>query len=221
MNKLCAVPRCSGEAVGYSTHCDTHKKALRRHGHAQQAGVTVHQLGPYLQRVQARREKNPASDLWAILEARWLALSGNAGAINAKWAGGASMVGAEVEVAVQMLKLAVAVPAADVINAVLAMYLLRDAEPRRFQSDRAFMFQMARRVRGLTSLNAGSYWDNAKKKSRRVYQDLTPNVAELLASTLAFTFGAVGLTLAAKEREDANQAQADTQRLATALEALT
>lgn len=220
MNKPCAVPRCTHPAAGHSTHCEKHKKTLRRHGHAQQAGITVHQLGPYLDRVKARRVKNPQSDLWGILEARWEAIKGNAQAIAAKWNSGAPMVGDEVRAAEQVLRLSGNVPAAALVDAVLAMYLMRDAEPRRFQSERAFGFQVVRRVRGLSEVNAGSYWDGTKGRARKVYQDIRPRVVEVLAAALAGTFGGVGLTLAAKEREEASKAQEDTQRLARALEVL-
>ena len=49
-----------------------------------------------------------------------------------------------------------------------------ELEPRRFRSDQAFWVQLARRVRGLTDVNFGERWDNARGKVRRCYRELTP-----------------------------------------------
>lgn len=220
MNKPCGVARCTEPATGFSTLCDTHKKHQRRHGHAQQAAVTVHQLAPYVARVKARRAKNPTSDVWPILAARWDAVTENAQALAQRVAGGAAVVAPEAKAAEQWLRLAGNVPAEAVVDAVLGMYLMRDAEPRRFQSDRAFLFQLVRRVRGLAPVNAGSYWDAQRGRARKVYQDLPPRVVEWLADALVKAFGGAGLILAAKEREQAEAAQQDAQRLARALEVL-
>lgn len=102
----------------------------------------------------------------------------------------------------------------------LAMYLLLDQRPSRFESDTAFDFQLVRRVRGLTYSNAGSYWDHKEQRTKRVYQDVPPRVIKAMAYSLKAAFGAPGLALAARERQDLKKAQEERQQMAAALEGL-
>lgn len=220
MTKQCAARSCTEGTTGFSTLCDNHKHIQRRHGHPEQDGITVHRLRLYLKRVEARRAKNKDSDAWSILEARWSALEGHAQGILAEWASGKAMVRAQVQAAQQLQALAGSVPPSTIVNAALAMFLMRDAEPRRFASDRAFDFQLVRRVRGLAPVNAGSYWNHKAQRATKVYRDLPPRVAELLGRQLREAFGLAGFMLAEKERAEEAKAQAQQRRLAEALEAL-
>jgi hypothetical protein len=220
MTKLCAARSCSEPTEGFSTLCANHRKTHRRHGHHEQAGITVHRLGPYLRRVEVRRGKNKDNQAWALLEARWGALVGHAQAVLAEWQAGKAMVRADVQAAHQIQVLAGAATPAAVVNAALAMFLMRDAEPRRFASDRAFDFQLVRRVRGLAPVNAGAYWNHKEQRTTKVYKDLPPRVVELLGLQLRETFGLAGLMLAEKERAEEAKKEAEHRQLAEALEAL-
>ena len=59
MTKRCAALHCAEPVAGYSTLCESHKRTLRRHGHALQKGITVLELKPFQDRIAARRSKNP------------------------------------------------------------------------------------------------------------------------------------------------------------------
>jgi hypothetical protein len=220
MKKQCAARGCTDEATGYSTLCDNHKHIQRRHGHPEQAGITVHRLKPYVRRVEARRAKNKDSNAWSLLEARWDALTAHAQAVLAGWAAGRAMVRAEVQAAHQVQTLAGAAPPDLIVNAALAMFLLRDAEPRRFASDRAFDFQLVRRIRGLAPVNAGSYWNHKSQRATRVYKDLPPRVMESLGHQFREAFGLAGLMLAEKERAEEAKKATEHRQLAEALEHL-
>ena len=55
------------------------------------------------------------------------------------------------------------------------MYLmLEQEEPRRFRSDDGFRFQLARRVRALTDVNQGTWYDHWAQRVKRVYRDTAP-----------------------------------------------
>jgi hypothetical protein len=58
---------------------------------------------------------------------------------------------------------------AEMAEVVLAMFLMLDQDRRRFRSDRAFLFQLARRVRSLSDVNAGERFDYNTAKVRRAY----------------------------------------------------
>jgi hypothetical protein len=218
--KRCEAAGCQHLASGFSTLCTTHKQAMRRHGHPAQSSVTVHELRPYVARVKAREAKNKGSEAWAILAARWEALTGHCRMVVERYAAGAVSIRQERMAAYQVTTLAGAVLAEKVVQTSLAMYLLAQDRPTRFQSDRAFRFELVRRVRGLSDVNAGTYWDQKAGRSRRVYRDLPPLVTEVMGAWLAEAFGGAGLVLATKEREDAQRARDEHQRLATALEGL-
>lgn len=215
--KQCLAPGCSGATTGYSTLCDKHKQTNRRHGDPLQEGVTVHELRPYVARVEARQAKNQDSDAWTLLAARWEAVTGHCRGIVESAEGGASYVRHERAAALQVLRLTENVQTAKVVQTALAMYLLLEDRQTRFRSDRAFRFELVRRVRGLTAVNAGEYYDHRAGRTRRVYTDPTPRVVEVMAGWLVESFGGAGLALAGKEREEAASQVQERQRLSDAL----
>jgi hypothetical protein len=97
------------------------------------------------------------------------------------------------------------------------MFILQEQQPRRFTSDVAFDFQLVRRVLRLAPSNAGTYWDHEANRSRKVYRDVPPRVIKALAVPLKQAFGAPGLMLAAKEREDVQRGADQRRRLADAM----
>jgi hypothetical protein len=218
MNK-CEASGCHELASGFSTLCAPHKQAMRRHGDPLQDGITVHELRPYVARVATRQAKNKDSDAWAILGRRWQAVIEQALTTLARFEAGHADVGHAVRAAEQVRNLKT-VPVDTIVHTALAMYLYRDGQPRRFRSDRAFDFQLVRRVRGLSDVNAGSYWDAQEGRSRRVYRDLPPRVVEHVAAGLKDAFGLAGVMLASKERAEAATVTQQTQRLAAAMEGL-
>ncbi len=218
--KHCEALGCHDTATGFSTLCNRHKQTMRRHGHPLQTGITAHELRPYLARIKARQERNKGSELWSILEARWKALEGHGKSIMEAVMGGAAHIRHERLAAQQIGILAGSVPADKAIQTALAMYLMADERPTRFQSDKAFRFELVRRMRGLSEVNAASYWDHKAGKMRKVYRDTPPDAMETLGRWIAEAFGAAGLTLAGKEREEAQLKATERQRLADALERL-
>jgi hypothetical protein len=220
MLRICHAPGCNEAVTGYSHYCDNHKKNARRHGAPQQQSVTVHELRPYAELVEARRAKNPGSEVWTILESRWARVLDRARVELQRYTEGQTVVRWERLAAHHMAAIGNEVEPWTVVRTALAMYLMQDQQPRRFITDVAFDFQLVRRVRGLAETNAGSYWDHKEQRSKRVYRDIPPRVTQSMAQPLKDAFGAAGLTLAAKEREDANKAGEERLRLASALEGL-
>lgn len=220
MTKYCTALRCQEMAAGFSTLCHNHKQIQRRHGDPAQTGVTVFQLRPYTARVVARQAKNADNESWDIVRGMWASHVAEARRDIEAAESGAAFVRHRIEAARQAVHLADAVSADDVMRTALAMYLYREDQPRRFRSDRAFDFQLVRRVRGLSAMNAGSYWDNKEKRSRRVYKDMPPRVVEALAALLKGAFGLAGVMLARKEQAELYQAGEERARLGRALEAM-
>lgn len=60
----CKVTGCSHPKEGRSHYCLSHKKNKARHGHAEQASVSSHELATYLKTVRARIAKNINSPVW-------------------------------------------------------------------------------------------------------------------------------------------------------------
>lgn len=221
MPRLCRTPGCQEAAHGYSLFCENHKKTTRRHGAPTQQGVTVHELKPYVNLVEARKAKNPESEAWSILTARWQAVLGHAQGTLQRHAEGRAGVRWERLAAQHLVTIGRDVEPWSVVKTAIAMYLMQDQRPTRFASDAAFDHQLVRRVRGLTDTNAGAYWDHQEQRSKRVYRDIPPRVIQSMAEPLKVAFGAAGLTLAAKEREDIDKVSEERRRLASALEGLT
>jgi hypothetical protein len=166
------------------------------------------------------QERNKGSEAWPLLVARWGALEGHSRGILDQVAKGLAYLKHERKAAEQVITLAGSVPAEKVVRTALAMFIMLEERPTRFLSDQAFRFQLVRRVRGLSAVNAGEYHDYRTGKSRKVYRDMPPEAVKVLGQWVAEAFGASGSKLASMEQEKARQSAAEKQRLADALEGL-
>lgn len=185
-----------------------------------QEGVTVHDLRPYLALVELRKAKNPGSEAWAILVARWGVVLDHAQATLQRFSEGHAGGRVERLAAYHLAKVGEEVEAWTVVKTALAMFIMEEQRPSRFSNDDAFDFQLVRRVRGLAESNAGQYWDHKEQRTKKVYRDIPPRVMQAMAQPLKMAFGAPGLTLAAKEREDIQRVNDERKRLTNALEGL-
>ena len=219
--RRCAVASCGQPVGGHSKHCEAHKRTLRRHGHAEQKGVTVYELSAFKEGVERRRAKNPGNPTWSLLEGRWLALTGHAEATMNSYSTGAASITHERATAALLLRLRDTVPASAVINTALAMVSMEEQRPSRFRSDRAFLFELARRVRGLADVAAGSRWSPVESRMKRTYSEVPPRVLECLGASLQAAFGVAGMRLAALDKQDADGVQAERVELHDALRKMT
>ena len=108
-------------------------------------------------------------------------------------------------------------PVDAVIDTALAMFLLWEQSPHRFMSDKAFNFQLARRVRGLAEANSSSHYSATEGRIKRTYKDTPPRVLDCLAESLKVAFGIAGMRLAELEKKDVEGLKAERQQLNDAL----
>ncbi len=165
----------------------------------------------------ARRMKNPTNPAWGLLQARWEALTSQAVAVLDAFALGAPTITYERMAAELLIVLRDAVPAEVVVDTALAMVAMENQLPGRFRSDRAFLFEMARRVRGLANVNAGSRWSPVEARMKRTYTEVPPRVLERLGASLQLAFGVAGMRLAELDKRDAQGKQAERVELHDAL----
>jgi uncharacterized protein (DUF924 family) len=121
----------------------------------------------------------------------------------------------------ELVKLSGQVKAQEVIHTALAVFILQDQHPRKFYSDAGFRFQLVRRVRALTDLNVGAWWDHKANKVKRVYRDLPIQCTSIMGQWLAEAFGGAGIRLAELERADLEKQREAVADYHKALEQLT
>lgn len=220
MSRPCSVFQCPETAAGFGALCNRHKAIRRRHGHPEQTGVTVQELAPYRQRVRLRMEKNQGNQAWSILAQRWGVVIDAAKAQEAEALRGRPFVTHEREAGQELVKLAREVPVETLTETVLALFLMQEEQPRRFKSDAAFDAQVARRARALTDTNAGTYWDDKAKRTKRVYRDVAPRTLAVIAEHIKAAFGVAGLYVARLEQRESEQTKNQQVALVEALENL-
>lgn len=218
--RTCRAPGCGARTTRYGAFCQTHRSRSRRHGHPEQEGITKADLTQYLKLVRARIERNQQSPLWAECEARWNAVLEHARRVLAAFQRGQAGYRCERIAAQEVVKLAENVAPSMVTQTTFAMFILQDYQPRRFRSDQAFRFQLVRRVRGLTELNAGSWYNHRTGKTHKAYRELPPRAVVVFGRWVADALGGVGLHLARLERQQEEARQQQANSLAGALEAL-
>ena len=217
MTKRCISIHCADPVSGFSTLCERHKRNQRRHGHPEQKGITVQELKPFQDRITARRIKNPTNPTWELLRGRWSALTGHAKTALADYARGGVTITYERQTAEQLVALLDNVGGDAVIDTALAMFTMWELMPSRFQSDKAFNFQLSRRVRGLAEVNKGSHYSAKEGRMKRTYTDIPPRVLECLAASLKVAFGVAGMRFAELDKGDAEGVKVEKQQLNDAL----
>lgn len=217
MATICRAPGCTAHTTSFGYYCPAHKSTLRRHGHPEQQAITKAELKPFIAAVRRRVEKNAENAVWSHAEARWQVVVDHARGLVAEAESGRAGSSVERRAASEVLRLAADVDARAVMEAVFAMYLLQEADPRRFRSDDAFRAQLVRRVRGLVEANARSWVAPGTGKAKRAYVELAPRAAMNLARWLVDAFGGIGLHLARMEARDREAERARIEELGMAL----
>ncbi|MBS7705191.1 hypothetical protein KIO73_18020 [Chelatococcus asaccharovorans] len=201
----------------FAVYCPAHQSRNRRHGHPEQLAITKDVLKPKLRTIRRRIAKNSVSPLWDCLEARWgVILEHSKGVLASK----APMDRHYRTAARELAKLGTSVEADTIVETALAMVVLQSFEPQRFKSDKAFRVQLSRRLRGLTDLNAGLWYDHTTGKMKRAYRELSPKAAVIIAGIITQAFGPAGLRIAQLERMDHEERNYGVSTVRRALEAL-
>jgi hypothetical protein len=170
--------------------------------------------------VRARIEKNKGNPTWELLHARWTALVEIAKAEEARYQTGVAHNRYEREAWFNVVKIGAYVDSTEVIEVVLAMYLLQEENTRRFKSDRAFSEQLVRRTRGLAPINIGSHYNYKTGKVKKVYRDAKPKTTAILARALQDTFGVAGVVVAGLEKHEIDRLESEKKALYDSIGAL-
>jgi hypothetical protein len=201
MARPCSIPGCTGHTTQWGSYCPTHAAQARRHGHPEQRAVTKAELRPFERRALERVDLNAGNPLWAGVEANWRGLGVRARGILTDFRAGRAGSRHERIAAEEVLKLAEHIEPAAFLITGMAMFLMQEADPHRFRSDDAFRFQLTRRVRGLSEVNAGTWTDRTTGRRKLVYRELPPKAAAVLARWFIETLAGVGVLVARLEHQ--------------------
>ena len=125
MRRTCRAPGCHSLAASrFAAYCGPHRAALRRHGAVDQKAVTKAHLKTYLRLAKARIAKNPDSEAWTTLDARWRVLVDHAQAIVAAAVAGRAGSRFERAAAYEVVKLAEEVKPREVVEVTCAMVMM-------------------------------------------------------------------------------------------------
>jgi hypothetical protein len=172
----------------------------------------------HIKATRKRIEKNAGNAAWGQLEARWeLLVYACKAELAEQETSGRAFFRPRREAAVEIVKVARDVKPREVVEVVLALYLMAELEPHRFRSDRAFLVQMVRRVRALTERNLGVYWDHQAQRNKRVYREMPPRASAMMGHWLAENLGVGGLWVARLERQQAEAKVEERRALGRAL----
>ncbi len=135
-----------------------------------------------------------------MIEGEWLGMIDDARAELSRYRAGQPYMQQVRQACHEIERLAEHVKPSEVVETVLALYLMAEQDPRRFRSDDAFRFQLARRVRALTDVNRGTWYDHTSRRVKRVYRDTAPRTSDYLGQLLCEHLGPAGLYVARLEQ---------------------
>jgi hypothetical protein len=207
MHRWCCSPGCPKRAATrYGNYCSKHSATKRRHGDAQQKGITKYDLKPFIDLVKERRAKHPEKKAWVSMEERWKAQVEICVGVAS---GRIPMNKYKRLAAKEIVKVGRDVEHRAVVDTVLAMYLMQELDPRRFRSDVAFWTQLVRRVRSLTRLNYGMWLDPKTRKRKTAAQELSPRAAEAMVFYIKEALGVCGVWIAGLEKMEEERKRQD------------
>jgi hypothetical protein len=149
-----------------------------------------------------------------------MALTAHAAASLDSQGAGAISTTYERQTAEQLTALGDTVAGDVVIDTALAMFSMWEQWPTRFKSDKAFIYQLSRRVRALAEVNTGSHWSAKEGRMKRTYRNVPPKTLECFGASLRLAFGVAGMRLAELDKKDAQELLAERQELSDALKDL-
>ena len=214
ITRLCSASECQKPAAPKSRYCGGHRISDWRNGDPHQRAVTIQQVAPFVcHTAEAITSRPDAGQLWRVLEERWSTYYESAQSVAFRGiVSDPEMVGSittrkarpfEVEAAKAIHKTVVfgrSVPKPrEIITNVLALILMREVEPERFVTDRAFLFQVARRFLCLNKANATL---TGAGNGSTEYKPLKAKAMEHLGEYLLKALGAAGQSLVAAIKED-------------------
>lgn len=220
MTTPCCAPGCGAQTTRYGNLCNAHKSRLRRHGHATQAAITESMLRPYKAAFRARQERNRENLAWENLDKRWLAIVDLADDTVARFRSGRPGRLFEYAAANEVVRMAHNAAPSDIAETAVAMFMLLEAEPHRFRSDRAFRVQLVRRTRFVADLDATRTIHPTTGLSKRAYRQLPPRAVEVISEWLTEMFGGPGLYLARLQQREMAQHEHERRTLQQALKEL-
>lgn len=217
--RVCRVRGCGKIAHGAGVYCDKHWTARKRHGDAEQIGVLSGELTPIKAHLKKwiKSRKN-ADDIWRGVRDAWRQCREKALAEMRTIEGGTN-VGIAWKMAALRDVIIVGGDADEdqIILTVMAVAYLRADNPKRFMSDRAVLFQIARRFRTLSDVNVGEFYNHKTGLMHRVYRTPAPRHAQLLGQMLMEAIGVHGLAIHNKEGTERAKVQAQRQAALTAI----
>jgi hypothetical protein len=182
--RVCVVRGCLEPATGYRRLCERHRKTDQRHGHPEQDGITIGELGGYRRAaVEFIESRQDAERVWSVLEEHWQAF--------AEWARGQIRYLSKRAYPRHSMRALQSVQAVadeanprDVMATLIAFAWLWLERPKRFRSDRAARFQAARVLRRMTDAHVGRAFSPNDGQVKRYYRDASPRVLDELGTMI-------------------------------------
>src|SRR5258708_540332 len=189
----CRAPGCTKPSRktpfgrgGRGRFCSMHVQRLRLHGTLQNPPrITKTEFNEYLGRVTRVVERGNYEHIdrglretAAVLadSARDLESASHSGPWVRKWS---------IRAAQEVLRVLDDIGAARSGLTVAAVFLFREENPHRFDSDSdAFVYELVRLWRSTTSLSIGSTWDEKRQRSTRWYRTLPARTSQAIAALL-------------------------------------
>lgn len=204
-------------ASSFRTLCSAHGDRDRRHGDPLQEGVRAPELAPYICALRSRQKLRPDALAWSALERRWEGLVRACRDVATLYERGKPGNKWEVEASQEIIKVAEQASAEEAWMVAVGMVMLREAEPRRFQSERSFRVQLGRRTRLLALTNKATYWCPKRGRFKGVYRDPSPRAAVLVGDMLAEVFAVAGLYFHQEDKAEAAAKAAEREAFYAAL----
>lgn len=211
---------CHKPTTRWGTLCSTHRNRQRRHGHPNQTGVTKAELKPYVEIVKKRKARNQNSLLWVTLQSRWEQLIDNARLTLKDYLNGKAMSRHIVKTSKELVNLHETAEFDEISQTALAMFILQRQQQTRYRDQNSFLHQLTRRLRGLSDINAGTWFDHSTGKVKRVYRDLPARTSQQFGQAIIDVFGLAGAILAKKEIEEATAKHLEKQAIINAIKEL-
>lgn len=182
---LCRTPGCQGVArSNIAVHCEKCRKRVRASGDARQVTVRKPELRPYIEVARAAVSRGSVPLIRSSLDQIAAHLRDHCQRYVDAYHRGTPSNRHMVAACSEILKVTKTAEPEEIALVVAGMYLMHDADYRRFPSDAGFDGQLVRQVRSLHGIAMGRTVTLATGKDRGWYKTLSLQATQLIATYL-------------------------------------
>lgn len=181
--RTCKADGCTKRVDGYSSLCESHKRAKARHGHPLQVGIKKTDIKPYIREIESYLSTVSATTAHDSMNDIWTRTVAAAQADIAAAQRGVPFNVHRLQASGAIVSLSEETDSVTIVKLVMAMGFWYEDDKRHWKHDDGFRFQTVRMLLRLNPREAVYKW-SGNTMTRSTFKEVPPRTIEALWSII-------------------------------------